>query len=63
LLFYSALDTQKERDVLQRRLHYMNKAKSDIRGKGQEFFINIYIKCIQVIYQQCVEQLKKLIQK
>ena len=27
-----ALDTQKERDVLQRRLHYMNKAKSDIRG-------------------------------
>ncbi|CAF3673216.1 unnamed protein product [Rotaria sp. Silwood1] len=26
------LETQKERDVLQRRLHYMNKAKSDIRG-------------------------------
>lgn len=27
-----ALDTQKERDVIQRRLHYMNKAKNDIRG-------------------------------
>ncbi|CAF4208287.1 unnamed protein product [Rotaria socialis] len=26
------LETQKERDVLQRRLHYMNKAKNDIRG-------------------------------
>jgi hypothetical protein len=26
------LDTQKERDVLQRRLHYMSKAKNDIRG-------------------------------
>lgn len=30
--FLLALDTQKERDVLQRRLHYMNKAKNDIRG-------------------------------
>lgn len=29
---YLALDTQKERDVLQRRLHYMSKAKNDIRG-------------------------------
>ncbi len=26
------MDTQKERDVLQRRLHYMSKAKNDIRG-------------------------------
>jgi len=26
------LDTQKERDVIQRRLHYMSKAKNDIRG-------------------------------
>ncbi len=26
------MDTQKERDVLQRRLHYLNKAKNDIRG-------------------------------
>jgi len=26
------LDTQKERDVLQRRLQYMTKAKNDIRG-------------------------------
>jgi len=26
------LETQKERDVLQRRLYYMNKAKNDIRG-------------------------------
>lgn len=31
-MFYLALETQKERDVLQRRLHYMNKAKNDIRG-------------------------------
>ncbi len=26
------METQKERDVLQRRLYYMNKAKNDIRG-------------------------------
>lgn len=26
------METQKERDVLQRRLHYMEKAKNDIRG-------------------------------
>ncbi len=30
--FLLALDTQKERDVLQRRLYYMNKAKGDVRS-------------------------------
>ena len=30
-----ALQTQKDRDVLQRRLHYLNKAKGDIRGRNR----------------------------